>query len=71
MTNSLSLHCTRCTRPVTVEYIEYMPDALLESNQHPPTWVCPHADCIGTNLIGGVRTIVSVSTGHALKLSLL
>ena len=49
-------------RPVTVEYV---PEALAESQTHPPTWLCPYDGCIGTNQMGGVRTIVSVSTGHA------
>jgi hypothetical protein len=62
---NLPLHCSRCGRPVTVEY---RPEALVDLSKAPPVWRCPHHGCIGSNMLGGgVRDIIAVWSGHVRK----
>lgn len=62
---SLPLHCSKCGRPVTVEYLP-VPDGIPAST---PTWTCPHYHCGGNNWLGGIQEVRDVWKGHGPKAS--
>lgn len=61
---TIPVHCGRCGRRVTVEYI---PEALADVALYPRSWRCPHSGCTGLNAMGGVRSVVAVWTDHGPK----
>ena len=58
---TLPLHCTRCGRAVSVQYL---PESVDDPSKRPPQWTCPHWQCGAGNLLIGVQSYVAVWKGH-------